>query len=178
MKPGLNLLFGHPLRSLVPAHESAFDPKWQAHREDVDKRMAKEKADSKSRYDETAKSLPPFKVGDEVRIQDSKSKRWVEVGIVVEKRKRRSYLVKLPSGRVRWRNRRFLRQFHPESEVEEVIVDPGAAGCETARRQPDKSGGHEESGSSRKRKTVTFDRPEEPRRSKRKRKKPVQYSNM
>ncbi|XP_037804767.1 uncharacterized protein LOC119599083 [Penaeus monodon] len=34
------ILFGHPLRSCVPAHRSSFAPEWQAKAEDCDRRAA------------------------------------------------------------------------------------------------------------------------------------------
>nr|XP_027212148.1 uncharacterized protein K02A2.6-like [Penaeus vannamei] len=48
-------------------------------------------------------------VGQRVRIQDHKSLRWDKVGVVMGCGRSRQYEVRLPSGRVWWRNRRHLR---------------------------------------------------------------------
>ena len=49
----------------------------------------------------------------QVRLQDPTTKRWDTVGIVMGVGKSRDYLVKMPSGRVLWRNRRLLRPVPP-----------------------------------------------------------------
>ena len=61
-----------------------------------------------------------------MRIQDPNSKLWDRVGQVVGIGRHRDYHVKLPSGRIYWRNRRFLRQYYEafedddEEEAEET----------------------------------------------------------
>ncbi|XP_037804768.1 uncharacterized protein K02A2.6-like [Penaeus monodon] len=52
------ILFGHPLRSCVPAHRSSFAPEWQAKAEDCDRRAA-----AKALYDSHAKPLQPLQSG-------------------------------------------------------------------------------------------------------------------
>ncbi|KAK4322626.1 hypothetical protein Pmani_006603 [Petrolisthes manimaculis] len=60
-------------------------------------------------YDEQARPLPRLCVGQRVRIQDPTSHRWDNVGEVMGHGMHRNYDVRLPSGRVWWRNRRHLR---------------------------------------------------------------------
>ena len=48
-----------------------------------------------------------------MNIQDATSRRWDRSGVIVGVGRRQTYLIKLPSGRIRWRNRRFLRPRRP-----------------------------------------------------------------
>ncbi|KAK8397505.1 hypothetical protein O3P69_004333 [Scylla paramamosain] len=66
-----------------------------------------------TRYDAHAKPLVPLNLDTQVRLQDPTTKRWDTVGIVMGVGKSRDYLVKMPSGRVLWRNRRLLRPVPP-----------------------------------------------------------------
>ena len=119
------VLFGRPLRSLVPAHSASFASKWQEKAEESERRAAARVEDVKQRYDSHAKPLPPLHPGDNVRIQDPTSKRWDKVAIVMGQGKSRDYIVRTTTGRVMWRNRRFLRTIPaPKSEVvDEVSPD-------------------------------------------------------
>ena len=48
-------------------------------------------------------------MGTKVYVQDVTTKLWDKVGQIVGVGEKRSYRVKMPSGRTFWRNRRFLR---------------------------------------------------------------------
>ena len=102
------ILLGRPLRSCVPAHKSAFQPTWHTMARDYDKRHAL-KESAVHHYNRQAKPLSQLNIGDHVRIQDHRSKRWELPGTVVSLEPHRSYLIKTPSGRVYHRNRRFIR---------------------------------------------------------------------
>ena len=103
------MLYGHPLRSCVPAHPDAFSKEWQCKAEDCDRRAAARAEKVAARYDGQARELPKLHVGQHVRLQDPKTHRWDKVGLVMGCGKARTYEVRVPSGRVYWRNRRFLR---------------------------------------------------------------------
>lgn len=105
------VLYGHPLRSCVPAHPASFIKEWQERDEDVDRRAATRADQVTALYDSHARSLPSLSVGVHVRIQNPDTRRWDKVGVVMGRstNRTRDYEVKLPSGRVWWRNRRFLR---------------------------------------------------------------------
>ena len=60
-------------------------------------------------YNKQAKPLPPLKIGQKVRLQDAVTRKWDRSGIIVGIGKNRDYHIRLPSGRVFWRNRRLLR---------------------------------------------------------------------
>jgi hypothetical protein len=111
------IVFGHQLRSVIPAHRSSFAPKWK------DAIIARERqaaaaADTKLRYDTRTRPLAPISIGTPVRIQDPISKLWSHVGVIVAVGRYRSYRVKFASGSVLWRNRRFIRPMVPAGEGE------------------------------------------------------------
>ncbi|XP_063591351.1 uncharacterized protein LOC134768457 [Penaeus indicus] len=92
-----------------PAQILAFMKEWQTKAEDCDRRAAVRAKDVKTRYDKRAHSLPKLEIGAQVRVQVPTSKRWDKVGTVMGIGKSRDYHIRLPSGRILWRNRRFLR---------------------------------------------------------------------
>ena len=103
------VLFGRNLRSCVPAHSRSFLPEWQEKAEDCDRRAAASDEAARDAYDLHARPLPTLRVGQRVRIQDATTQRWDKVGVIMGTGRTRNYTVRLPSGRVWWRNRRFLR---------------------------------------------------------------------
>ena len=107
------VLFGHPLQSSVPAHRRAFAVEWQTADEKYDRSRAHTTEHVRDHYNSTAKPLPVVRIGTTVDVQDSRTGQWDRTGIVVGVGDHRDYLVKLPSGRVLWRNRRFLRAHRP-----------------------------------------------------------------
>ena len=116
------ILFGHQLRSIIPAHRSSYAPKWK------DVMMARERqaaaaAETKLRYDVHTGPLSPLRIGTQVRIQDPDSKLWIHVGVIVAVGRYRSYRVKFASGSVLWRNRRFLRPLIPVEEEPTATID-------------------------------------------------------
>ncbi|XP_064100673.1 uncharacterized protein LOC135211285 [Macrobrachium nipponense] len=86
---------------------------WQSRPKDCDRRAAARYKQVKTKYDKHAHPLPPLSVGQQVRIQDPTSHRWDKVGTVMGHGRSRDYQIRLPSGRVWWRNRRFLRLVPP-----------------------------------------------------------------
>ena len=104
------VIFGHPIRSCVPAHHSTFAAEWQKQAEECDSKAETSLHRAEQHYNASAHPLEPLQVGDHVRLQNPVSKRWDKLGTVVGIGYHRDYLVKTPSGRVAWRNRRFLRQ--------------------------------------------------------------------
>ena len=107
--------YGHPLRSCAPAHPQSFSAEWQAKNEDCDRRAAARTTEVQRQYDQHARPLPQLSVGQHVRVQDPTSHRWDKVGVVMGRGRSRDYELRLPSGRVWWRNRRFLRPVPPPS---------------------------------------------------------------
>ena len=120
------IVFGQPIRSWVPAHRRSFASEWQQRADECDAKAARDRLQKELHYNKSARPLTSLKIGSNVRLQDPVSKRWDKVGVIVGVGYKRDYHVKLPSGRVMWRNRRFLRAAHtplpadgtPPSEAE------------------------------------------------------------
>ena len=115
--PGVNglspakIVFGHELRSTIPVLPSIL------------KRSETKETDTKKvvntdRYNEGARNLPKLNCGTEVRVQDKLTKRWDRCGTIEFVDKHRRYGVRMESGRLWWRNRRFLRKKHKEDKNE------------------------------------------------------------
>lgn len=130
------ILYGHPLRTCVPAHPLSFTDEWQTKTEDYDRRVAAQTDQVTSRYDSHARPLSKLTLGQHVRIQDTTSLRWDKVGVVMGHGRSRQYQVRLPSGRVWWRNRRHLRPVPtPTTSVDpspQIPVSP----CSGLEREP------------------------------------------
>ncbi|XP_043240720.1 uncharacterized protein K02A2.6-like [Amphibalanus amphitrite] len=107
------VLFGHLLHSTVPAHHRAFDRRWQLLADECDARATEEKLKTAERYDSTARSLPSLRMGQQALIRDAHTGLWDRTGVICGVDSFRSFFVRLPSGRLYWRNRRFLRPVRP-----------------------------------------------------------------
>ena len=118
-------LFGHPVRTPLPVHHRAFAPQWQRLADECDARAHELQHAAQQRHDRDTRPLSRLNIGCRVDIQDTVSGRWDRTGVVVAIGARRSYSVKLPSGRLLWRNRRFLRPRRP-------LVPEATAGPRTA----------------------------------------------
>ena len=59
------ILFGHQLRSLVPAQRRSLDRKWTTAMEEYNDRRFKEKMRNAENYNRSAKNLPPLTIGTE-----------------------------------------------------------------------------------------------------------------
>ena len=121
------ILYGHPLRTCVPAHPLSFKEEWQVKNEDYDRRTATYTDQASTRYNSHASPLARIAVGQQVRIQDATMKRWDKIGIVMGHGRLRQYEVRLPSGRVWFRNRR--RHLRPvptisDSTSSQIPVSP------------------------------------------------------
>ena len=103
------VLYGSPLRSLVPAKFKSYSETWKDKFNKLDEAIVALKQTEEQRYNQRSKSLKPLRIGQKVRLQDHITKRWDRQGQVIGVGRNRDYHVKLPSGRVYWRNRRFLR---------------------------------------------------------------------
>ncbi|XP_045120347.1 uncharacterized protein LOC123509838 [Portunus trituberculatus] len=119
-------LYGHPLRSCVPAHPESFSADWQTKTEECDRRAAARAEQVQAHYDQHARPLPKLCIGATVRIQDPVSLRWDKVGVVMGCSRNREYDVRLPSGRVWRRNRRLLRPvpLHGDDPPHHIPVVP------------------------------------------------------
>lgn len=103
------ILYGCPLRSLVPAHRNSFKFEWQNSFANAEEQSELIHNKIKEHFDKNTTTLSKLTIGMSVIIQDTKSKRWNRNGIIVAIGRFRDYFIKLASGRVLWRNRRLLR---------------------------------------------------------------------
>ena len=111
------IVFGRPVRDTLPAHRRSFDPHWQRTADEADAAATRLREDAERRYNQHARDLPGLRVGSQVMVQNHVNKRWDRCGVVTEvDHSRRRYFVRLPSGRVLTRNRRFLRQRYAYAE--------------------------------------------------------------
>lgn len=97
------MIFGSPLRSCVPLHPQTFAKKWIDTANNADNTHHPPK-------NLNSRRLQPMRSGDKCWIQDPSTKRWTSIGNIIQARQR-NYTVKMPSGRILWRNRRHLRPF-------------------------------------------------------------------
>ena len=103
------ILYGTPIRSMIPAKIKCYSDAWKEKIKKLDQAVATLKKNEKEYYDKSTKSLKPLHIGQEVLIQNHVTKRWDRQGLIVGIGRNRDYHIKLPSGRVYWRNRRFLK---------------------------------------------------------------------
>jgi len=99
-------LFGRPLDSFVFARRSRFSPVWQEKFIELDSDKSSRTADL---YNTSAQPLSNLSPGTHVDVQHPRNKRWQQHGVIVSIGRHRDYFIRLPSGRVLRRNRRFLR---------------------------------------------------------------------
>ena len=133
------VLFGHPVRTPLPVHHRAFAPQWQRMADECDARADRLHQEARQRHDRDTRPLSRLGIGSRVDVQDLTTGRWDRTGIVVAIGARRSYSVKMPSGRLYWRNRRFLRPHRPlvpETAAERRAADGAAHRPSTRPARP------------------------------------------
>ena len=77
--------------------------------EQFDEQVSKVKLRAEENYNNKSKVLLPLAMKTNVRIQNPISKVWDRIGTIVGIGKRRDYFIKLPCGKVLWRNCKFLQ---------------------------------------------------------------------
>ena len=118
------IVFGHNMHSRVPIHYSSFAQEWQTKAEQADRKRNELAGKMTSHYNRSAHNLPTLQVGQEVRIQDHATQLWTETGTIVGRGKQQDYLIKSPSGRTHWWNRRFLHQVRTPDPLEPIHDHP------------------------------------------------------
>lgn len=104
------LLYGRPVQDALPAHKSMFSHEWHQRIADADRKFAERRDKLTSYYNRGTKELPPLTVGTPVAIQNRQNGRWDRYGIIQEAKPNiRKYFIRLASGMVVTRNRRFIR---------------------------------------------------------------------
>jgi hypothetical protein len=100
-KSPAEMIFGTPLRSTVPTHHMVLSKEWQDLADLTDATLP-------TSTKLNLRQLKPLHPGDKCWIQDPSTKRWSSIGHIIQARQR-NYTVKMPSGRILWRNRRHIR---------------------------------------------------------------------
>ena len=119
-------LYGTPVQDTLPAHHRAFSQKRML---DAEKSTLENKERAVEYYNQHAHTLPDIRVGSNVAVHNSKTKQWDIYGIVVDV----GPSIKLTSGRILVRNRRFLRRRIPAS------IGPCASVVAPLRERPRRS---------------------------------------
>jgi len=151
------IMFGRDLRDgltpirdlLTPEHRAAIERRAKAIQ---DHQLSLDKPDR----------LPPLPVGQRVAVQDPTTKKWTKQGVILEQTRRRSYRVKLDTGAVMWRNRKFLKPI-PSLDPRTAQNHTTAAPSQTSTPTSTSPG-------------TTSDSPPPLRRSTRNRRKPVRFA--
>ena len=90
---------------------------WQEHADACNRRAEEKAQKATATYNATAHPLSSLKIGQHVSVQSHATGLWDRVGMIIAIGLWRTYLINMPSGRVLWRNRRFLRPYHPLTPV-------------------------------------------------------------
>ncbi|XP_042891228.1 uncharacterized protein K02A2.6-like [Penaeus japonicus] len=98
---------------------------------DCDRRAKECAKDVETRFNKHARALSTLKLGTQVRIQDPTSKHWDIVNS-----KSHDYHIKMPSGRILWRNHRFL---HPVCFPPSELPDTDDSGTPSKPPEPRRS---------------------------------------
>ncbi|QQP56466.1 Transposon Tf2-6 polyprotein [Caligus rogercresseyi] len=134
-------LYGRPARTSLPAHPVVYNRTDRDRVIKADRKAVSFRAKAKAAYDVGSKELSELKVGDIVRVQHGLTKKWNLIAEVLEIRPRgRSYLVKTESGRLYWRNRRYLKLYAPPigvaKDIRKVKRKSSSQGEARDRRKP------------------------------------------
>ena len=112
-KSPAELALGRPLRDTIPLPRERYkvSDQWANHLRNRERTMTSSNESIKSKYDEHSRELKPLVVGDKVRCQNVRSKKWDRTGVVVESNEHRQFIIKMDgSGRLSKRNRRHLQK--------------------------------------------------------------------
>ena len=101
------MFLGRRQRTSLPTLPSAMVP---INHDDAQQARSKARDERKVRFDQNATALKPISIGQKVRVQDPKSKRWTLIGQAIKSyHNGRSYVVRLSEGGEYTRNRRYIR---------------------------------------------------------------------
>ncbi len=105
-------LFNRPMRTKLSAHPQTFNPISHKQIREADRQALMLRQKAKQRYDRGVRSLSKLEVRDVVRVQHHVTKKWNLIAEVVHIKPRgRSCLIRSETGRLYWRNRRYLRLY-------------------------------------------------------------------
>ena len=77
------ILFGHPLRSVVPAHRQSIASKWQKMADEQDASCRQAQVRNEECYNRQSRPLPQLRIGTQVRLQNPITKKGDRVGVII-----------------------------------------------------------------------------------------------
>ena len=85
-KSPAELALGRQLRDTLPLPRDRYEVsnQWEHHLRHRERIMSTTNTAIKTKYDEQSKELTPLKIGDEVRCQNTRTKKWDRTGTVLE----------------------------------------------------------------------------------------------
>jgi hypothetical protein len=98
------IMFGRDVRDGISVYQDQLRPE---HLQAIERRV--QAIQQHQIAIQKADRLPELHVDQRVAVQNPNTKKWSSNGTVIEKKRNRSYLVKLDSEAVVWRNRKFLK---------------------------------------------------------------------
>ena len=98
------VVFGRNLRTLLPSHSKSLNGTDNVEAEDGRRKKETLAQKTKENYDRQNKLLQGLQGRDKVIVQDPTTKKWSHRGVIIQVGRRRSYQIKLESGRQTWRN--------------------------------------------------------------------------
>ena len=110
------ILYGASLRSIVRDKLKYFKQDWQNKFNKWDAVLSNIQVAAETEYNKRAKYLNPLKIGQHVRIQGHITKIMLRSGLIIGVGRNCDHHIKLPSGRVWWRNRRLILPIPTEGE--------------------------------------------------------------
>ena len=105
----VQIVFGRPIRDNIPAHRRSFALEWQR-AVDIAEAQATRNQKTEDVYNQNAREMSILSVGNHVSVQDHRTGRWDQYGVITEVGPYRRYYVRLAGGRILVRNRRHLRR--------------------------------------------------------------------
>ena len=105
-------LFGHPIQDRMPMHKKSFN---QGTNEKAERKANDHDYKAKAYYNRSAKELPGLKPGEHIALYNQSSSKWDTHGTILQRISKHRYAIKLESGSILQRNRKYLRPRNPLS---------------------------------------------------------------
>ena len=105
-------LFGHPIQDRMPMHKKSFN---QGTNEKAERKANDHDYKAKAYYNRSAKELPGLKPGEHIALYNQSSSKWDTHGTILQRISKHRYTIKLESGSILQRNRKYLRPRNPLS---------------------------------------------------------------
>ena len=96
----------------MPMHKKSFN---QGTNEKAERKANDHDYKAKAYYNRSAKELPGLKPGEHIALYNQSSSKWDTHGTILQRISKRRYTIKLESGSILQRNRKYLRPRNPLS---------------------------------------------------------------